>query len=367
MFPVMKVASKLNGYIFCLLSAAMLFYSVPKVLTFAEKEMDAVSLYFNGQLSREFEKSYDEKLFLRELSIEYWADLRYWLFNEGLDGVVIGDEGWLYSKEEFSFPNNTQAVVEQHFNKVLEVKQAMAEVGKKLIILPVPMKLDIYSEHTPYDVKQSSEALYKQFVTLLDNHNISNSPIRNAFLDKNEDQLLFLKKDTHWTPAGAELAASSLATRFPELVGETEYVSHTESNNEVVGDLVNFIKVSRWVNSSIYDAEIIPLYETTKSETEDGDSALFGEQSISLALVGTSYTAIDDWNFAGFLKQHLKNNLVSVSVKEKGPFVAMEQFLQNDIINDSDVDTVIWEFPVRALIASNQTGNAWQSAMDDIF
>jgi len=47
--------------------------------------------------------------------------------------------------------------------------------------------------------------------------------------------------------------------------------------------------------------------------------------------------------------------------------VAMDQFLQNDIINDSDVDTVIWEFPVRALIASNQTGNAWQSAMDEIF
>lgn len=367
MFPVMKAASKLNGYIFCVLSAVMLLYSVPKVVTFAEKDMDTVSLYFNGQLSREFEKDYDKKLFIRDTSIEYWANLQYWLFKEGLDGVVIGDQGWLYTKEEFGFIHNVDLLVERHFQRVLEVKQSLAEKGKTLVVLPVPMKLDIYSEYTPYDFKQPAERLYTQFITLLNEFHVLNSPIRDGFLNGKDEQQLFLKRDTHWTPAGAELAAKSLARQFPELVGETEFVTQKVDDNDLLGDLVNFIKVSRWVDSSLYADETIPAYETVKAVVENEGDALFGDEAAPVALVGTSYTAIDDWNFPGFVKQHLKTNLVSTAVKEKGPFVAMDKFFKSEAIDDESIETVIWEFPVRVLLTADQQRSAWKSVLDDIF
>lgn len=63
MFPVMKYASKVNGLAFVLLMVVMLAYSLPRVVEFAEKEDQAVSLYLDGALSRKFEKSYDTQLF----------------------------------------------------------------------------------------------------------------------------------------------------------------------------------------------------------------------------------------------------------------------------------------------------------------
>lgn len=55
------------------------------------------------------------------------------------------------------------------------------------------------------------------------------------------------------------------------------------------------------------------------------------------------------------------------SIKEKGPFVSMQQFLDSELLADADIQQVIWELPVRALIGVDQSRNAWQATMDDLF
>ena len=118
--------------------------------------------------------------------------------------------------------------------------------------------------------------------------------------------------------------------------------------------MLNFIKASDWVAGTLLEPELLPHLETLKV-TEEGDfeSDLFGDQSISVALVGTSYTAIDEWNFHGFLREYLKQDLISVALKEKGPFAAMDKFINSDELNDPSINFVIWEFPVRTLLTKN--------------
>jgi alginate O-acetyltransferase complex protein AlgJ len=368
MFPVMKEAHKINGYLFVAMLTVMALYSLPKIADYVKKDIDALVLFFDGQLARDFEQDYDKALFLRETSVEGWANFRYFLFNEGLDGVVIGKNEWLFTKEEFGDLQLASQFIPSLVEQIKEVEKKLEANGKRLVMLPVPMKADIYSEFTPYFVSEPSVDIYQLFVDQLSKENVAHSPIKNAFLTNKETTQLFLKKDTHWTPEGAQLAAETFAADFPMLSGETSYATEALSEGAFSGDLLNFVKVSDWVAPELIQPEMLTKLQTVKSDSDEDQAAdLFGDQSVNLALVGTSYTAIDDWNFPGYMRQALQQDLVSVAVKEKGPLVAMDQFMANDLMNDPDIEWVIWEFPVRSLIQKNNDKNSWQAMMNTVF
>lgn len=368
MFPVMKEAHKFNGYLFVVMLTLMVIYSLPKVGAYLDKEIDTVSLYFDGQLARDFEQDYDKALFLREVSVEGWANFRYFLFNEGLDGVVIGSDQWLFTKEEFEYTSNLDQSIQPYMSKIKEINDLLSAKGKTLIILPVPMKAAIYSEYTPFFAQSNSGDVYDLFIEKLSKEGIASSPIQDVFLAQKNDTQLFLKKDTHWTPAGASIAAHVLAENFPSLVGEAEYQTQPVAQKQFSGDLLNFVKISQWADPDLLTGENLQELETTKvSGDEDQSLSLFGDQDLSIALVGTSYTAIDDWNFPGFMREALQQDIVSVAVKEKGPFVAMDLFFEGEFIDDPSIETVIWEFPVRSLIKKQNHANAWQTMMDSVF
>lgn len=97
MYPVMNSASKANGILFVLVLAAMFVYSLPPVFSFARTQTDTWNLFVDGKLLRKFEQVYDKRFFLREPSVELWADAQFKLFGEGTKGVVLGKQGWLYT------------------------------------------------------------------------------------------------------------------------------------------------------------------------------------------------------------------------------------------------------------------------------
>jgi hypothetical protein len=97
-----------------------------------------------------------------------------------------------------------------------------------------------------------------------------------------------------------------------------------------------------------------PAPWTAVGRIDDLADSLFGEEAVSLALVGTSYTRIDDWNFVGFLKEALQRDLVSVALEARGPFQSMNEFLAGPAAKSGELQTVIWEFPLRTLLAQRQ-------------
>ncbi|MGO1501348.1 MAG: alginate O-acetyltransferase AlgX-related protein [Marinobacter sp.] len=370
MFPTMTSASKVNGILFIAMLTVMFCYSVPKLWDFATHETQAVRLYADGQLSRKFEDDYDSQFFLRETAIKAWSNISYWLFGEGMTGVVVGRDGWLFTNEEFTFPNNLQFRIDEQFSLIDKVAASIRESGKQLIILPIPMKVDIYGEHVDNALGNRPELLYTQFTNQLKQRDIPFSPLRDAYMKSRAETQLFFKKDTHWTPEGARLAAKKLAETFPELLGDESYRSEVAQATSHLGDLTNFITVSDWLAPEVYAAETLNQYQTL-STSQNADSvdeaSLFGISEPPIVVVGSSYTKMDEWNFKGFVKEYLKTDILSVAIEEKGQFVAMDEFLGSDLLTDESIKTVVWEFPVRSLITRTSRSSGWLTTTEDIF
>lgn len=364
MFPVMKSASRVNGILFLIMMGVMLMYSLPQLWRFGTAEKDAAELFLSGELSRKFEKVYDSEFFVRDTAIKAWSNLSYWAFGEGHSGVIIGQDGWLFTNQEHMFPADLEVAVERSLRPITEAAAALKQRGKRLLILPVPMKVDIYSEHARYEIDARAEALHKAFIAGLTRNRIEFADIRPAFLAQHGATPLYLKTDTHWSSQGARLAARTFAARFPDIAGNQAFRSEATGSTEFQGDLTNYIKVSDWLAPELQSSEIINRYQTVAANDAETDaSALFGDTSIEVALVGSSYSKMDEWNLAGFLKEAMKTDLITVAVEAKGPVAAMEDFFEAGLPDDSDLTTIIWEFPVRSLISAEDSYPSWRAAV----
>jgi alginate O-acetyltransferase complex protein AlgJ len=345
----------------------MLGYSVPKVVSFGKTQEQSLTLFLDGELLRKFENFYDKGFVLRKPSIELWANLQYFLFKEGSNGVVMGKDGWLFTNEEYLVPNTYQVVLEQHMEKIAEVQKQLSQHNKRLIMVPLPMKLDVYSEYAlrPYD--RRAQELYGDFLARLKQRQIAAAPIRDAFLEAKHKELLYLQRDTHWTPHGSRLTAQEIARQFPELKGEHRYLSRAVREKPLAGDLMNYIRFSKRFDPELFKPSLIPLYETVRVDQTVDDDQLFGEAEQPIMLVGSSYTKIDDWNFPGFLKESLQNDLLTTAVEARGPFYAMDRFLAGEHLKNDSIKTVIWEFPVRTLLSQETSSKSWRDTMEQFF
>ena len=74
-----------------------------------------------------FEQVYDKRFFLREPSVELWADAQFKLFGEGTKGVVLGKQGWLYTNQEYRVPNDLQANLNTQLEQIAKIKTQLAE------------------------------------------------------------------------------------------------------------------------------------------------------------------------------------------------------------------------------------------------
>ena len=125
-----------------------------------------------------------------------------------------GKNEWLFLRGEFpdaSGQSATDASIDliRRFNKVL------ARNGIALVFTMPPMKSVIYSEYLPDDVKSTTyiKAKYDRMAQALRAGQVYVVDLNGPFLNnpqRTSDGPLFLRLDTHWSPAGAMLAAETI-------------------------------------------------------------------------------------------------------------------------------------------------------------
>jgi len=113
------------------------------------------------------------------------------------------------------------------------------------------------------------------------------------------------------------------------------------------GDLVAFADTGFWRPWVGPVFEQIETFETRSLDA--GDLGLFDEVDTPVALVGTSFSAREDFHFVGFLKSALGADVVSFAMEGHGPFVPMGRFLNGDALASAPPKLVIWEIPERYL------------------
>lgn len=302
-----------------------------------------------GEAARKFEDHYDEIFPAKTFGINFWAAFQYLAFGEGRSGVIVGDQDWLFSLEEFRGWPDGEAQIETRLQQIVDVREQLAQRGTTLVVALVPAKASIYAEHQgDHRPDAVHDGLYERALGGLRARELIAADLQTAMLACKQQRAVFLRTDTHWTPDGARCAAqaiaaqvnqSGLGTRQPQ-----EFVGRTEAERDHSGDLINFLPLAP------HFAGLLPAFDRLAPTHTDAAAAvdLLGDApAADIALVGTSYSADPLWNFDGALRESLHEDVLNLAESGHGPFKPMEAYLQDS--NSPRPRVLIWEIPVRYL------------------
>lgn len=331
----------LLGAVFAILAFQRAFPSLTKSGSSLE--------FFNGVQVSVFEKEFDQSLGFKDASITLWGMLNLAFFKTGKPGVIIGEGGWLFTREEFDFPADYNRNMDQNLSYIRSIHDDLKRQNINLIIVPIPAKARVASAYLGgRDLPSYRDKIYADFQAFLTSHDITFVDTLSVF-EKMAPSTLYLKTDTHWTPEGARYAAHAvahmLASEFPYLAyPASEYHIKTGEPLAHRGDLLRYVMAKPieafW---GIAPDQIRPYQAVNESLSDD----LFSDQIPGIVLVGTSYSTNPKWPFIDFLKESLGTDILNMSDEGKGPFEVMSSYLDSDSYQNQVPKLIIWEIPER--------------------
>lgn len=153
-----------------------------------------------GKAALTLENQYQETLPLKDWLVSGWAAFRYKVFNEGREGVVVGSQQWLFTKEEYDWPVTVNSNIADNIKYINEVEQKLADKNVELLVVLLPEKVSIEADNRVRQSDHITFNLYNRvYQELLQNH-IAIVDASEAMASSN--QQMFLRTDTHWTPEG---------------------------------------------------------------------------------------------------------------------------------------------------------------------
>ncbi|MFY0679349.1 MAG: hypothetical protein JXR13_02135 [Thalassovita sp.] len=293
---------------------------------------------WQGHYQRTIEDRFVTNLPLRDASIQLWTALKLGALNQTGTSVVAGADDWLFTTEEFETPKGPSFVAE-----LTVASEQLALSGVQLLPVIIPDKARIYEDKLPHARGSNLEQRYAELQNILTKrgHEPINLQATLSALRTQHDS--FLRSDTHWSPRGAEASAKAIAASLPAL-GDTRFETRFGPSQPFDGDLLTFLDTGIWRS---WVGPALDQITPAQTQTSEASGPLFGDIAVPVALVGTSYSARADLNFAGFLRQALGADLLNFATEGDGPFVPMDRFLASEHAQNPDLKLVIWEIPER--------------------
>ena len=345
-------------YVFLFL-AILLVLGLWSLRSFVGFSTSRETTVLNGHWTKAVETRYDEEFPIKRLGTNLWAALDYKVFNEGRPGVILGKDQWLYTDEEFDAVVNGEQNEADNLALIQGVRDTLKKQGTQLVLAIVPAKTRLYPEHIGANKPAALHTdLYQQFHAQVSQAGIFAPDLLAPLQSAKDKGQVFLRTDTHWTPMGAEVVAQQLGaaiSREAPLSGDPQtFVTEAKSSAPYKGDLTNFLPLDPLFSNLLPKPDDLQQRSTNPSQGDSESSdALFADNSVAVGLVGTSYSANPNWNFAGALKQALHSDVVNYAEDGHGPILPMLKYLQTDAFKSSPPQVLIWEFPERYLPAHN--------------
>jgi alginate O-acetyltransferase complex protein AlgJ len=302
-----------------------------------------------GKVAEELTAKYNASSPFKDFGIEAFGSLSYFAFNEARSGAQIGDSGVLFSNEEFETGPMTAANIDRAVKHIAAVKAALDAKGVTLLIAPVPLKADIEAGQLgSLRLPAELDGRYARIKDRFDDAKIRYVDLRARFMKGQLENRMFLQSDTHWTPAGAALAAEAVAeaSRALDLPGEKAFTLTQSEPRLHEGDLRKFVRMLPLLESFGPAHDMLSLATAEAAPAASGGD-LFGDEAASVVLVGTSYSANASFGFEAHLKAALQRDVLNLAEEGKGPFAPMQAFLKGAVLKDAPPRLVIWEMPIR--------------------
>ncbi len=296
-----------------------------------------------GEATAELDSRFKVALPHRDLSIGLIGAARYLLMGEGRKGVITGSDGWLFTAEEgHGLPENPDHTVAA----IAEVRTQLAAKGVKLVVVPVPAKIDVYRDKAGHpELSIAMETEYGRFMLALQAVGIPAVDTRPSLLQGRTIGDMFYPTDTHWTAAGARAVAQQITASGLLPMGNTDYAPVTGEATTFFGDLVSFVTNETLAPRVGLAAEQVDPYVATPAN--DALVDLFAADVAGIVLVGTSYSANPRWSFAEAIKMALRQDVLNVAEEGQGPLRPMQTYLASAELRDAPPEYVLWEIPVR--------------------
>jgi alginate O-acetyltransferase complex protein AlgJ len=307
------------------------------------KTQDNMSI-LKGSLQNTYENVFSSSNPLRQTSIDIWGAFKYKVLEQASNGALVGKDDWLFTTEELTSEADHTANLETSVQEIVKVHGALQAQNITLIPVILPDKARVYKENLQ---QNRSADISNRYNVLLSKLYANKIAAVSALEPLQRDKLIadvFMHDDTHWSPFGSKSVAEHIAQFIaPGLLDKVQVETNIIGSEPFDGDLLKYVPTGALRSYIGPDERTIERFETTVQSSAN----LFGDATIDVVLVGTSFSAKSDWHFDGFLKQALSVDILNMSQEGKGPFVPMRDYLKSDTFENTPPKLIIWEIPER--------------------
>jgi hypothetical protein len=321
-----------------------------------------------------------------------------WL-QEGGEKVILGSGGWYFYKPGLNYllARSKKAKASDATNDplaaIVDFRDQLAARGIRLVVLPVPNKESVYPDRLTPRAEPPRGALAPRTQDLLDRLRAAEVEVIDLFkgfaqarqaTGPASQASLYLAQDTHWSPAGVELAAKLVARRLTELgwvrPGTLDYRERSAPVQRL-GDVLRMLQVP--LIERRVTPEAVPCVQVVRRD----DGELFQESpEAEMLVLGDSFARIyqqDEPGAAGFiahLAKELRQPLLAL-VSDGGGSTLVRQDLGGRPAFLKNKKVVLWEFverdiglglegwklvPLPAAVSPNSPGPGPHARMDVI-
>jgi alginate biosynthesis protein AlgX len=280
-------------------------------------------------------------------SPEAYEDAWFYTLQEGPDG-------WLLRHADLQSAAAPPAAA---LEGLMRLNRALGARGVTLLIAAQPPR-GIALPEGSVEGYSPSRALrdYRAFKTALVEAGVLTADLGTVAADQPD---FFFRRDHHWTPEGARASAAAVAALIRATPTYTTLEPRTYTTERVTQEtqVGSYGEAVGRACGQDPPAETLTRYETRLQTPDDATSeSLFAAAaSPPIALAGTSNSARDDLNFAGFLAQETGLEVLNVSAVGGGPETALDAFLRSETFAASPPPFLVWEFSTLFDLPSERT------------
>lgn len=222
-----------------------------------------------------FSDYFSSHLAFRDYLISGDSEIQSRLFGvSNVDTVIVGTEGWLYYKDTLDDYLGQNRMSERSIynaaHNLALLQQYVTEQGADFVFTVAPNKNSLYGQNMPYYMQHqvSEEKNMTLFQPALEKAGVSYVDLFAAF--EEQEETLYLKRDSHWNQKGAILAYHTLLDSLQVEHNTYEDTDAVREKNEI-GDLNQMLYPAtakpEW--NYIYQNENTFSYVTDTESVED--------------------------------------------------------------------------------------------------
>jgi len=303
-----------------------------------------------------------------------WAQYaQFAWFKDGGEKALLGREGWLFYKPGAQYltqrPDSLRASssAAEALAAIVSLRDQLEARGIGLLVVPAPNKESVYPDRLTRRAEALAGVVCPETRRVLGGLKAAGVEVVDLFelfakaRKARAGASLYLAQDSHWSPAGARLAAEAVARRVLEKgwirAADVEY-EEKSAPLERTGDVL------RMLQAPALERRLGPEAILCAQVARRDNHQLYRDQAGSeLLVLGDSFLRIyqtDEPGSAGFiahLAMALSRPLVSI-VNDGGASTLVRQELCRRSALLANVKVVVWEFVERDICLGTE---GWQA------